>query len=45
MLLHQSNETSGFFPALKSTRHFLPSPQFLLDQIQVKKLIVVAVTD
>ena len=32
-LLERSNKTSWFFPELKSTSNFLPSPQCLVDQI------------
>ena len=44
MLLDQSNEASWVFPAMKSTIHFLSSPQCLLDQTQVQKPILVVVT-
>ena len=43
VLLDQSNETSGIFPALKSTSYYLP--QYLIDQIQVQKPIQVIATD
>ena len=45
VLLDQSNETSGIFPALKSTSYYLPQPQYLIDQIQVQKPIQVIATD
>ena len=45
VLLDRSNEASSVFPALKSTSHFLPSPQRLVDQIQVRKPILVVAKD
>ena len=42
-LLDWSNATSWVFSALKSTSHF-PSPQCLVDQIQVQKPILVVAT-
>ena len=39
------DKMSCVFPALKSTSHFLPIPQCLVDQIQIQKPILVIATN